>query len=129
MSAKAPAKPSSFPFTTATTAPAAAASPSYEKSGEGMRDAIKAGDVAGAVALLAAGVSATFVDAQGMSLLHVAALFNAGDIALALMDAGASADARNAQGETALEVAPPSLAHRMRARAEALAAAPKAGAA
>ena len=119
--AAAPSKPSSFqPFSFGSVQPAAA-NAVYEKSGEGLRDAIKAGDVAGANGLLAQGVDPNYVDAQGMSLLHVAALFNAGDIALALLSAGANAGARNAQGETPLEVAPVALAHRLKARAEELA--------
>ena len=40
-----------------------------------------------------------------MTLLHVAAMFNAVDIALMLIDAGASPDAINAQGETVLSTA------------------------
>lgn len=87
----------------------------YAVSGEGIREAIKAGDTRGVEKLLAQGVLAGYVDAQGMSLLHVAALFNAGDIALALLAAGADARLKNAQGESPLDVAPVALAHRMRA--------------
>jgi len=119
-----PAKPSAFqPFSFGSAQPSAAAAASYDKTGEGLRDAIKAGDVAGASSLLAAGVDPNYVDAQGMSLLHVAALFNAGDIALALLSAGASVSAKNAQGETAVEVAPAALGHRLTARAAELKAA------
>ncbi len=118
-----PAKPSAFQPFSFGSAPAAASNASYEKSGEGLRDAIKAGDVAGAAGLLAQGVDPNYVDAQGMSLLHVAALFNAGDIALALVSAGANAAARNAQGETPIDVAPAALGHRLTARAAEMAAA------
>jgi hypothetical protein len=118
--------PGFFPFSTSTSGGGAAAGASggaaaYPHTGEGLRDAIKAGDAPGAAALLAAGVDANFVDAQGMTLLHVAAVFNAGGIALALLEAGARVDTRNAQGETPLDCAPPSLAHRLRARAQELA--------
>ena len=118
-----PAKPSAFQPFSFGSAPAAASNASYEKSGEGLRDAIKAGDVAGAAGLLAQGVDPNYVDAQGMSLLHVAALFNAGDIALALVSAGANCTARNAQGETPIDVAPAALGHRLTARAAEMAAA------
>jgi hypothetical protein len=119
--------PGFFPFSTSTSGGGGAASgasggaAAYPHTGEGLRDAIKAGDAPGAAALLAAGVDANFVDAQGMTLLHVAAVFNAGGIALALLEAGAAVDTRNAQGETPLDCAPPSLAHRLRARAQELA--------
>ena len=79
-----------------------------------MRDAIKARDLAAVVRLLESGQSANYVDAQGMSLLHVACLFDAGDIAAALLERGADASARNGQGETALDCAPPALAHKLR---------------
>jgi ankyrin repeat protein len=111
------ARPSSFtPFG----AQAAAARPAYERTGEGLRDAIKARDVDGVRSLLAAGVAPTYVDAQGMSLLHVACLFDAGDIAVALLEAGAGSSAPNGQGETPLDVAPAALAMRLRGRLAAM---------
>ena len=67
---------------------------------EGLREAVKSRDDDAVFALLAAGLDAKYKDSQGMSLLHVAAMFNATAIALALIDAGALPDVRNAQGET-----------------------------
>eukprot|EP00271_Cylindrocystis_brebissonii_P010550 TRINITY_DN26755_c0_g1_i1.p1 TRINITY_DN26755_c0_g1~~TRINITY_DN26755_c0_g1_i1.p1 ORF type:complete len:305 (-),score=62.99 TRINITY_DN26755_c0_g1_i1:501-1415(-) len=92
----------------------------YEASGEGMREAVKNADVAGVQALLQQGIDPLFVDRQGMSLLHLAALFNHRDIAFLLMDAGAKLDARNPQGETAADCAPAMLAHQMREKAKAM---------
>ena len=86
----------------------------YESSGEGVRDAIKGRDLPAVVRLLESGQSPNYVDAQGMSLLHVACLFDAGDIAAALLERGADAAFRNGQGETALDCAPPALAHKLR---------------
>jgi len=108
-----PAKPSSFARFGAEGA--AGAVKQYPVSGEGLRDAIKDGATKQALALLEQGADPNFVDTQGMSLLHVAALFNRSDIALALAAAGANPLAKNNQGETVLDCAPASLAHKLRA--------------
>ncbi|CAA0372001.1 putative ankyrin repeat-containing domain-containing protein [Arabidopsis thaliana] len=86
----------------------------YEASGEGLREAIKNGDSAGAKKLLKEGVDANYRDKQGMSVLHLAVLFNQTDIALMLMDHGASLEYKNAQGETPLDCAPATLQYKMR---------------
>ncbi|KAF2565273.1 hypothetical protein F2Q68_00027496 [Brassica cretica] len=70
----------------------------YEVTGEGLREAIKNGDTAGVKKLLNEGVDANYHDKQGMSVLHLAVLFNQTDIALMLMEHGASLDYKNAQG-------------------------------
>ncbi|XP_013633991.1 palmitoyltransferase AKR1-like isoform X2 [Brassica napus] len=86
----------------------------YEVTGEGLREAIKNGDTAGVKKLLSEGVDANYHDKQGMSVLHLAVLFNQTDIALMLMEHGASLDYKNAQGETPLDCAPATLQYKMR---------------
>ncbi|KAE8681004.1 RING-H2 finger protein ATL3-like [Hibiscus syriacus] len=85
----------------------------YDVNGEGLREAIKNGDTAAAKKLLIEGVDANYRDKQGLSLLHVAALFNQTDIVFALMDYGASMDYKNTQGETPLDCAPVTLQYKM----------------
>lgn len=85
----------------------------YETSGEGLREAIKSSDVLAVKELLMQGVDANYCDKQGMSLLHLATVFNHTEIAFILMDAGASVDAKNAQGETPLDCAPTMLQYKM----------------
>ncbi|XVE97800.1 hypothetical protein REPUB_Repub03eG0050200 [Reevesia pubescens] len=85
----------------------------YDVNGEGLREAIKNGDTAAVKRLLSEGVDANYHDKQGLSLLHLAALFNRTDIVFALMDYGASMDYKNAQGETPLDCAPATLQYKM----------------
>ncbi|CAJ1940627.1 unnamed protein product [Sphenostylis stenocarpa] len=70
----------------------------YEVSGEGLREAIKNGDIAAVKKLLNEGVDANYKDKQGLSLIHLAAVFNQTDIVFTLMDSGASLECKNAQG-------------------------------
>lgn len=91
----------------------------YEVNGEGMREAIKNGDIAAVKKLLNEGVDANYHDKQGLSLLHLAAVFNQTEIVFALMDSGASLDYKNAQGETPLDCAPVTLQYKMRQKMEA----------
>ncbi|PHU13999.1 hypothetical protein BC332_15204 [Capsicum chinense] len=93
-------------------------SPDYEVSGEGLREAIKNGDVGAAKKLLSQGVDANYLDKQGSSLLHLAAVFNRTEIAFALMDSGASLYCKNSQGETPLDCAPATLQFKMRKKTE-----------
>jgi ankyrin repeat protein len=86
----------------------------YEVNGEGMREAIKNGDIAAVNKLLSEGVDANYHDKQGMSVLHLAALFNRTEIAFSLMERGANVDYKNAQGETPLDCAPATLQYKMR---------------
>ncbi|KAG6590065.1 Lateral signaling target protein 2-like protein, partial [Cucurbita argyrosperma subsp. sororia] len=86
----------------------------YEASGEGLREAIKNGDTIAVKKLLSEGVDANYHDKQGLSLLHVAAVFNQTDIVFALIESGASLDYKNAQGETPLDCAPASLQYKIR---------------
>ncbi|XP_044464345.1 myotubularin-related protein 3-like isoform X1 [Mangifera indica] len=93
--------------------------PDYDVNGEGLREAIKNGDTAAVKKLLSEqGVDANFHDKQGMSLLHLAALFNRTDIAFILMEYGASMEYRNPQGETPLDCAPATLQYKMRQKIE-----------
>jgi len=94
----------------------------YEVSGEGLREAIKSGDVKGVKKLLSQGVDSNYCDKQGFTLLHLAALFNQTEIALILMDHGANVQNKNGQGETPLDCAPAMLQYKMRQRMEELAA-------
>ncbi|XP_059634642.1 uncharacterized protein LOC132276982 [Cornus florida] len=90
----------------------------YEVNGEGLREAIKNGDTAGVKKLLSEGVDANYCDKQGLSLLHLAAVFNQTDIAFALMEYGAKVDFKNSQGETPLDCAPVTLQYKMRKKIE-----------
>ncbi|XP_010247395.1 PREDICTED: vacuolar protein sorting-associated protein 27 [Nelumbo nucifera] len=86
----------------------------YEATGEGLREAVKNSDIAAVKRLLSEGVDANYCDKQGLSLLHLASLFNQTEIAFILMDYGANLDYKNAQGETPLDCAPIMLQYKMR---------------
>ncbi|KAI3851687.1 hypothetical protein MKX03_022332 [Papaver bracteatum] len=90
----------------------------YEVSGEGLREAIKNSDTAAVRKLLNEGVDANYCDKQGLSLLHLAALFNQTEIAFILMDNGANLEYKNQQGETAFDCAPTTLQYRMKQKME-----------
>ncbi|KAF8032620.1 hypothetical protein BT93_D1518 [Corymbia citriodora subsp. variegata] len=90
----------------------------YDVNGEGLREAIKNDDAAAVKKLLSEGVDPNYHDKQGMSLLHLAAVFNRTDSAFILMEHGASVDYRNAQGETPLDCAPATLQYKMRQKME-----------
>ncbi|KAL8492650.1 hypothetical protein ACS0TY_024008 [Phlomoides rotata] len=90
----------------------------YETTGEGLREAIKNGDITAAKKLLSQGVDANYRDKQGSSLLHLAAVFNHTEIAFALMEHGAHLDSKNAQGETPLDCAPATLQYKMKKKME-----------
>eukprot|EP00249_Psilotum_nudum_P013846 c24545_g1_i2 orf=586-1470(-) len=92
----------------------------YEPTGEGMREAIKNGDVEGVKYLLMNGVDPNYFDKQGMSLLHIAAVFNMTQIAFLLMEGGAKVDAKNSQGETPLDCAQATLQYKMHQKVAAL---------
>ncbi|KAA8523375.1 hypothetical protein F0562_009798 [Nyssa sinensis] len=85
----------------------------YEVNGEGLREAIKNGDTAAVKKLLSEGVDANYCDKQGLSLLHLAAVFNQTDIVFVLMEHGARVDCKNSQGETPLDCAPATLQYKM----------------
>lgn len=90
----------------------------YEVNGEGLREAIKNGDIAAVKDLLDKGVDSNYCDKQGFSLLHLAAVFNQTDITFALMDYGAKLDCKNSQGETPLDCAPVTLQYKMKNKME-----------
>ncbi|MCD7452348.1 hypothetical protein HAX54_016276 [Datura stramonium] len=90
----------------------------YEVSGEGLREAIKNGDVGAAKKLLSQGVDANYCDKQGSSLLHLAAVFNRTEIVFSLMESGASLYCKNSQGETPLDCAPATLQFKMKKKME-----------
>lgn len=90
----------------------------YDVSGEGLREAIKNSNVDAVKKLLSEGVDANYCDKQGLTLLHLAALFNQTEITFILMDHGANARCKNAQGETPLDCAPAMLQHKMRKKME-----------
>lgn len=77
----------------------------YDVTGEGLREAIKSGDIKAV-----------------KKLLSQAALFNQTEIALILMDNGANIQSKNGQGETPWDCAPAMLQYKMRQRMEELAA-------
>lgn len=83
---------------------------------EQCRDAIKNGDAAAVQELVTKGeVPAQWVDRQGQTLLHLAAMFNRTDVCMMLLERGADPLARNAQKEGVLDVAPPALAAKIKA--------------
>ncbi|GJW90209.1 hepatocyte growth factor-regulated tyrosine kinase substrate [Tanacetum coccineum] len=90
----------------------------YEVNGEGLREAIKNGDLFSVRKLLGEGVDANYCDKQGLSLLHLAAVFNQTEIAFTLMEKGASLDYKNLQGETPLDCAPVTLQFKMKKKME-----------
>ncbi|KAL2927859.1 Vacuolar protein sorting-associated protein 27 [Bienertia sinuspersici] len=90
----------------------------YEVNGEGLREAIKSGDLAGVKDLLNKGVDSNYCDKQGFSLLHLAAVFNHTEIVFSLMDHGARLDCKNSQGETPLDCAPVTLQYKMKKKIE-----------
>ncbi|XP_076950702.1 uncharacterized protein LOC143623743 [Bidens hawaiensis] len=92
----------------------------YAVNGEGLREAIKSGDLFSVKKLLGEGVDANYCDRQGLSLLHLAAVFNKTDIAFTLMENGASLDCKNLQGETPLDCAPVTLQFKMKKKMEEL---------
>jgi ankyrin repeat protein len=93
-------------------------SQSFSLSGnlnENCRDAVKAKSEEGVRQLLAAKANAQYADRQGMTLLHLAAMFNETGIVNLLIDNGANIHAVNpATKETPLDVAPPALASKMK---------------
>lgn len=91
----------------------------YAVSQEGMREAIKDGDVSTVKDFLTKGIDPNHLDKQGMSLLHLAAVFNFTDIALLLIDAGAKVDVKNAQGETPVDCAQATLQYKMQQKIRA----------
>ncbi|KAK9067460.1 hypothetical protein SSX86_014789 [Deinandra increscens subsp. villosa] len=90
----------------------------YEVNGEGLREAIKNGDIFSVRKLLGEGVDANYCDRQGLSLLHLAAVFNQTEIAFILMENGASLAYKNFQGETPLDCAPVTLQFKMKKKME-----------
>ncbi|KAK9085864.1 hypothetical protein Sjap_026275 [Stephania japonica] len=90
----------------------------YDVNGEGLREAIKNGDTTAVKKLLSEGVDANYCDKQGLSLLHLAAVFNQTEIAFLLMDNGARLDCKNAQGETPIDCAPTMLQYKMKKKME-----------
>mmetsp|Transcript_14993 Transcript_14993/g.18494 ORF Transcript_14993/g.18494 Transcript_14993/m.18494 type:complete len:301 (-) Transcript_14993:171-1073(-) len=87
----------------------------YDHSGEGLRDAVKDGNLQAVTELLASDPSlANYQDRQMESMLHLACIFNNADIALTLVRAGAKTNVKNHNGETPLDLALPSLANNIR---------------
>jgi len=85
----------------------------YDVSGEGLREAIKNSDASAVKKLLSEGVDANYCDKQGLTVLHLATLFNQTEIAFILMDHGANVELKNAQGETPFDCAPTMLQYKM----------------
>ena len=81
-------------------------STTYENTTAGAREAVKANDAAALDAVLRSGlVDVNGKDSSGMTLLHLACLFNRASAVEVLLERGADPEIRNAQGETATEVA------------------------
>ena len=88
----------------------------YETSGEGLRDAVKSGDLKGVREVLSRDASlANYQDRQMESMLHLSAIFNHASIAVELVKNGAKIDVKNQDQETPLDVALPSLKAKIQA--------------
>jgi ribosomal protein S14 len=81
---------------------------------ESCRDACKSKDVAGMKTLLDAKANPLYVDKTGNTLVHVAALFDCHDGVQLLIERRANVWFKNPANETAVDVAPISLAAKMR---------------
>jgi ankyrin repeat protein len=81
---------------------------------EQVREAVKAGDLAGVTQLLNAGASAKYVDRTGNALAHLAAMFNRYDIIELLTQHGADLWVKNPSRETPVDLAPPALQRKMK---------------
>ena len=89
----------------------------YDQNGEGIRDAIKDGDLSAVTKILSGDPKlAAYTDRQ-MSMLHLACILDNSDIALALVEAGAKTDVKDQNDETPLDLAPPSLKEKIKAAA------------
>jgi len=80
---------------------------------EQIREAIKGEDERAFRELLKAGANPSYIDKNGFSLLHLAAMFNRLDMVIALVKLGADLKAKTPAGETAIELAPDSLKIKM----------------
>eukprot|EP00850_Spirogloea_muscicola_P007940 SM000041S15499 [mRNA] locus=s41:465754:470807:- [translate_table: standard] len=94
----------------------------YEPTPEGLREAVKAGDVAAVRELLGKGLTADYQDKQGMTLAHLAAMFNHTEVVMLLMENGACMTKVNSQGETPIDCAPATLGLRMRQKMASISA-------
>jgi len=102
-----PAPSSSMP-SMAMSSLGASTTTTYENTNAGAREAVKANDAAALDAILRSGlVDVNGKDSSGMTLLHLACLFNRATAVETLLELGADPELRNAQGETATDVAPP----------------------
>jgi len=78
------------------------------------RDAVKAGDDEGVLALLKAGADPRYMDRTGMTLVHLASMFNRFSTIQLLVQHGADIWTKNpSTQETAVDLAPPALAMKL----------------
>ena len=82
---------------------------------EQAREAIKSNSLDNLQLLVKNGVNVNYVDRQGQSLLHLAAIMGRNDMALWLVSSGANINAKNHQGESIMDVAPVALASKIKA--------------
>jgi len=75
------------------------------------------------ITLLTAKANPRFIDRTGNSLVHLAAMFDQLDVVKLLIKSGANIWEKNPAGETAVDLAPPSLALKMKELAPPTAAA------
>lgn len=81
---------------------------------EQCREAIKEKDDEGVLLLLKAGANASYQDRTGNYLIHLAAMFDRLSTVKILVEAGANVWVKNPSGETSVDLAPPSLARKMK---------------
>jgi len=80
------------------------------------RDAVKAGDDEGLLSLLKAGADPRYMDRTGMTLVHLAAMFNRFSTIQLLVQHGADIWVKNpSTHETAVDLAPPALQMKLQA--------------
>jgi len=113
-------KPAFVPLTSSFVGFATQSKPTaYDFSGnlnDQCRDAVKAGDDEGVSALLKAGADPRYMDRTGMTLVHLASMFNRFSTIQVLVQHGADIWIKNpSTQETAVDLAPPALAMKLQA--------------
>jgi len=113
-------KPAAAPQTSSFVGFATQSKPTaYDFSGnlnDQCRDAVKAGDDEGLLALLKAGADPRYMDRTGMTLVHLASMFNRFSTIQLLVQHGADIWTKNpSTQETAVDLAPPALAMKLQA--------------
>jgi len=78
------------------------------------REAVKKQDIDGVRLLLKGGAKPDYKDRTGLTLLHLAGMFNNTELVKLLIDAGADPYIKNSDGESAIDIAPAALGMKMK---------------